>query len=470
MKSLTAVDVFDPARVDPMVAEGLTDASHAQRFAEAYGVQLKHNHRRDAWMVYDESLWRIDPNGHVYRLALDFVRSRQASALDITDRKLKEKILKFTIAAESKPALDKLVSLAKNFPPMNDAGDGWDADPWLSGVACGNPNGVLDWRTGTLRRGDPADRITRSLGVPFDPDASAQRWTQFIDQIFDGNRDLIGFVHRLLGYCCTGITREQVLALFWGGGGNGKGVLMHVIAWVLGDYFANMSFSTIELKQRATIPSDLAALDGKRFVTASESGEVRLNEPRIKALTGCDPVTARYLYGEPFTFTPTAKFILATNTKPIVADNSLGFWRRLKLVPFTRSFDGSARDEHLEDYLKAHEGPGILNWLIAGCLAWQRDGLGEPAAVRDATDEYRTDSDPIADFVAECCESAVTAVTRASALFEAYGKWADSQRLSKLERLSSKEFGRRMAERFSRKHTNTGTVYLGVQLIKSTLW
>lgn len=452
---------------DQTVSEGLTDASHAQRFAETYGaLQIKFNHRRGLWLVQSDPIWRPDTDGGIYRLALEFVRGRQASALDISDRKLKEKVLKFTIAAESKPALDRLVGLAKNFPPIADSGDGWDADPWLTGA----PNGVIDWRTGALRPGDPSDRITRSLGVTFDPEATAPRWERFIDEVCDGDRDLIGFIQRYLGYACTGITRDQVLALFWGAGGNGKGVLMHIVAWVLGDYFANMSFSTIELKQRASIPSDLAALEGRRLVTASESGEVRLNEPRIKALTGSDPITARYLYGEPFTFTPMAKFILATNTKPIVADNSFGFWRRLKLVPFTRSFSGTARDEHLEDYLREHEGPGILNWLIAGCLDWQAHGLGEPAAVRDATDEYRTDSDPIADFTAECCESAVTAVTRGSELFEAYGKWADSQRLSKLERLNAKDFGRRMGERFSRKHTNTGKVYEGVKLVRSTLW
>ena len=90
--------------------------------------------------------------------------------------------------------------------------------------------------------------------------------------------------------------------------------------------------------------------------------------------------------------------------------------------------------------------------------------------MRDATDEYRTDSDPIADFIAECCETAVTAVTRGSELFEAYGKWADKQRMSKLERLSAKDFGRRMAEKFSRRHTNTGKVYEGVGLVTSTLW
>lgn len=454
-------------RIDPTVAERLTDASHAQLFAETFGgLQLKYNHRRGIWLVYHEPRWRPDVDGHVYRLALEFVRGRQATALDIPDRKLKEKILKFTIAAESKPALDKLVGLAKNFPPIADAGDQWDANPWLAGA----PNGVLDWCTGAIRPGDPTDRITRSLGVPFDPSAEAPRWERFIDEVFNGDPDLIGFIHRYLGYACTGITREQVLALFWGAGGNGKGVLTHVVAWVLGDYFGNMSFSTVELKQRATIPNDLAALEGVRLVTASESGEVRLNEPRIKALTGCDPVTARYLYSEPFTFTPTAKFILATNTKPLVADNSFGFWRRLKLVPFTRCFEGAARDEHLEDYLKAHEGPGILRWLVDGCRAWQRDGLGEPAAVRDATDEYRADSDPIADFIAECCESAVSAVTRGADLFGAYGKWADQQRLSKLERLTAKDFGRRMAEKFCRRHTNTGKVYDGLVLRKSALW
>jgi putative DNA primase/helicase len=460
-------EIFGADRTDPTIQEALTDASHAQRFAETYGIELIYNHRRGAWLSYNGLLWRPDSDGYVYRKALEFVRSRQADALELPDRKLKEKVLKFTIQAESKPKLDNLVALAKNFPPMNDAGDRFDMNPWLSGDP---KNGVLDWRTGTVRLSDPADRITKSMGVAFDPNAQAPRWLQFIDEVFDGDRELIGFIQRYLGYSCTGITREQVLALFWGAGGNGKGVLMHMVAWVLGDYFANMSFSTIELKQRATIPSDLAALEGKRLVTASESGEVRLNEPRIKALTGSDPITARYLYGEPFTFTPAAKFILATNTKPIVADNSFGFWRRLKLVPFTRCFEGSARDEHLEDYLKAHEGPGILRWLVEGCLAWQRDGLGEPAAVRDATNEYRTDSDPIADFVAECCECAVTAVTRGSELFEAYGKWADKQRLSKLERLTAKEFGRRIAERFHRRHTNTGKVYEGVKVITTTLW
>jgi len=134
---------------------------------------------------------------------------------------------------------------------------------------------VLDWRTGSLRAGDPTDRITRRLGVAVDPDATCPRWERFIGEVFNGDTDLAVWMQRYLGYACTGITREQVLTLLWGGGENGKGVLMHVVAYVLGDYFENVSFSAIELKQRAAIPNDVAALEGARLVTASESGEGR---------------------------------------------------------------------------------------------------------------------------------------------------------------------------------------------------
>src|SRR5688572_3982408 len=123
--TMAAAEIFGPARVDSAIAEALTDASHAQRFAETYGaLEIIYNHRRGQWLEFDDPCWRVDTNGAIYRKALDFVRNRQASALDIADRKLKEKVLKFTIGAESKPSLDKLVALAKNFPPITDTGDG----------------------------------------------------------------------------------------------------------------------------------------------------------------------------------------------------------------------------------------------------------------------------------------------------------------------------------------------------------
>src|SRR5262249_1746642 len=159
-----------------------------------------------------------------------------------------------------------------------------------------------------------------------------------ISQIFNSNKRLIDYVHRALGYSLSGDMREECFFVTWGNGRNGKGTLMNTVARILGDYADNLSFSALEQHERtggAAWP-EIAKLPGKRFVTASESSEVRLNEARIKALTGRDPMTARGLYQAEFTFEPVAKFWLATNKKPRVKDDSDGFWSRVKLIPFTQ--------------------------------------------------------------------------------------------------------------------------------------
>ena len=207
-----------------------------------------------------------------------------------------------------------------------------------------------------------------STSVPFVRDAQATRWERFLDDIFSSDHELIAFVQRFIGYCLTGMTTEQALALFYGRGANGKTTFINVISRVLGDYAHNLPFSTVELRQRASIPNDLAALDGRRFVTASETNDgVRLNEARIKALTGCDRLSARFLHGEWFSFQPVAKFVLAVNHKPVVRDDSKGFWRRIRLVSFTQCFEGRRRDDQLEQRL-LEEAEGILCWAVEGCF------------------------------------------------------------------------------------------------------
>ncbi len=192
-----------------------------------------------------------------------------------------------------------MLALAQDFRPIADTGGGWDADPWLLGV----PNGVVDLRTGELRPGRREDRITMQTAVPYDPEATCPRWKQFLVEIFADDEELIGFVQRAVGYSITGITSEQCLLVLYGTGANGKGTLTITLKFVLGDYAWNMPFSTIEMRNRAAIPNDLAALVGRRFVMASETNDgARLNEARVKALTGCDPITARFLHAEFFTF------------------------------------------------------------------------------------------------------------------------------------------------------------------------
>jgi putative DNA primase/helicase len=363
--------------------------------------------------------------------------------------------MKFTLRLERRDGLNNMLALAKAMKPIADSGEFWDADPWLLGV----PNGVIDLRTGVLRPGAQSDRITMAAAVPYDPSARAPRWEQFVSEIFAGDVTLAAFIQRAIGYSITGITTEQVLFLNYGTGANGKGTLCNTLKYILGDYAFNMPFTTIELRDRAAIPNDLAALVNRRLVTASETNDgSRLNESRVKTLTGCDPVTARFLHGEFFSFEPVAKLWLSVNHKPIVRDDSFGFWRRLRLIPFTQRFEVNPG---LADELRA-EATGILAWCVRGCEGWQREGLNPPESAASATDEYERDSDPLSPFIAEACEIDAAAETRSGDMYEAYRRWAERQNMTERERLSSTMFGLKMAERFKRVPRAYGRVYLGI--------
>lgn len=445
----------------------LTEAFHAQLFATARAEDLRYHHKRGVWLFYESHIWRPDRDERIVREAIHFARQRQEDALKIRDKDDRGKAIQFAIRQENRSGIRNIIDIAKSLRPLADKGDGWDASSWLVGA----PNGIIDLRTGLLQAGDPTDRISMSVNVPYDEtDRECPRWLAFLLEVFDGDQSLIDFVQRYIGYSLTGETKEQVLAVFYGRGANGKSTLLNTISWVLGDYAHNMPFSAMDKKNMSAIPSDVAALDGKRFVTASETNEgTRLNEARIKALTGGDRISARFMHADFFTFQPVAKFVLGVNHRPVVSDDSYGFWRRIRLVPFTRCFSGSICDPELDAKLKS-EGVGILHWIVQGARLWQRDGLGQTKAISDATDAYKAESDPLADFIEECCESDVTAVTNAGEVQGVYTKWADTQRIPKLERLSQKDFGRRFAERYERKHTNSGWKYYGVKISSDRLF
>ena len=168
----------------------------------------------------------------------------------------------------------------------------------------------------------------------------APRFDRFLKEVFGDDTDLIGYIQRAVGYSLTGATAEQCFFCCYGDGANGKSTFLNAIRNVVGGYGCNLPFSAFELEARASIPNDVATLPGRRFVTAIETAESsQLNAARIKALTGSDPITARLLHREFFTFEPVSKFWLAFNHRPVVTDDSHGFWRRVHLIPFLRRFD-----------------------------------------------------------------------------------------------------------------------------------
>jgi len=441
-----------------------TDAGNGELIAALFGDRLRWDWRRGRWLLWDGQHWTGDDDGEVRRLALQASRERQTTALGLGDSALKKQHVNFGIASENRTRLDAALEAAKSTRPVSDAGDGWDAEAWLLGVA----NGVADLRAGTLRPGRPEDKITLVSPVPFDPDARAPRWERFLLEVFQDDIDLATFVQTAAGYSLTGDVREQCWFMLYGTGANGKSTFLEVLRAVFGPYGHNAPFSAFEQGRGGqTASNDLAALAGRRLVTASEALEnSRFNEPRLKSLSGGDVVSARFLYREYFQFRPTCKLWLSANHRPRVMDESRGFWRRVRLVPFQAHFDGEAADKDLVKTLTA-EAAGILTWAVHGCLAWQEGGgLWPCEAVTAATRDYEAASDPLADFLMAACVSGEGLTVTAADLYRAYTTWGDSEGMPVRERLSRQAFGRRIGEKYSRGFTSSKRVlYQGLGLL-----
>lgn len=434
-----------------------TDAGNAEALAALHGDRLRYDHRRRRWLVWRTHRWATDNDGEIERLALATVRERLRIAADIDDSDKRGKAAKWALGSENRGRLRALVDIARSIRPISDPGESWDSDPWLLGCT----NGVVDLRTGELRPGKPGDLLTMSTGIEYNPQAKAERFLQFLGEVFNNDSELVEFVQRAAGYCLTGDIREHVLFLCWGRGTNGKSTLLNALRAALGEYATNTPFSTFELNQSSQT-NDIAALYGLRFVTASETSESRrLNEARVKAITGGDPVTARFLFGEYFTYQPTYKVWLAMNHKPIITGVDEGIWRRIRLVPFTVSFKGR-EDKTLAQTLAA-EKQGILAWAVQGALKWQAGGLTDPRAVMAATEEYRQESDILAHFLADCTIEKDGASVRGGDLYNAYKTWCKD---NGEKELSGTTFGRRMKERGVDSVRKSGNVwYLGIGLI-----
>jgi putative DNA primase/helicase len=438
-----------------------TDSGNGELIASLGRDLYKFDHRHGLWLKFSGSYWRPDPDDGMIRFAKAAARIRYQRAELIDD--LKERALEsqFAISSESRHRIDAALRMARSEEGIADAGNNWNRDPFLFAV----PNGVIDLHTGKLREGKPEDNINLHSPIKYDPKARCRRWYQFLREVFEGDSAIIDFIQRRAGYSATGETSEQEIAILIGKGSNGKTVFLRMIGAALGDYSYNMPFSTIELKERSAIPNDLAALVDRRFVTAAETNQgTRLNEARIKALTGCDPITARFLHAEFFTFYPVAKFWLCVNHRPRVSDQSFGFWRRVRLINFNRQFTGKDADPDLEKKLRA-ELPGILAWIVRGCLRWQRVGLKPPASVLNATEDYQHESDPLAEFLTERCIEDPNAEEGAGSLYQRYKEWATDRKLNVREVLGSKTFGELIAERFTKIRYNSGNRYRGIRIL-----
>jgi putative DNA primase/helicase len=448
----------EPTKYAPPGGDGVPyDVGAAEAFRDRYGDRVRYDHVKEQWLVWAGHYWRPDATEEVMLLAKQHARLWQQEAIRAVTYPQRAKLVNFTLHLDKRGLLEGMMKCAQWHPPISTDGSQWDKDPWLLGV----PNGVVDLRTGELREGRRDDWITQQAGTPYDPAAACPRWMQFLDEVFEGDVALIDYVHRALGYSLTGDMREQVFFMALGGGANGKSILLDTLEYVWGSYGhrANMR---IFIGSGDAEKFHLAELAGRRLIFAAETKpNTRMNEHVVKNFTGGETQSAERKFGHPFTFKPVGKIWLGVNHQPKVMDDSFGFWRRVRLVPFNRTFTGSAEDRGLRDKLKA-EAAGILAWAVRGCRLWQETGLQTPQSVMSATEAYQVEEDPLSEFIAARCEIDPEESSTFAAIFSAYVSWADEQGISRSDRMSRRAFGMNLKRRFAARDENGIRKYDGV--------
>jgi putative DNA primase/helicase len=418
-----------------------TELDAARLFAQNYGDRVRYCPRAGGWFVWTGRRWQRDEDGAVARLVQECTDQIVDAAGELDDLEQRRKLIGFVIALRKKRGLENLAAIAASLEGVA-IGDPkrFDADEWLLNVG----NGTIDLRSGNLRPHDPADLVTKLVPIEYQPGAVCPRWQRFLEEIFNDDAETIDFVQRAVGYSLTGCVREHAFLVLYGTGANGKSSLLSTISEILGDYGLSAPPETFVDRQAGSATNDLARLRGMRFVSAIETTEGRaLAESFVKAVTGGDRISARFLYAEYFDFEPVFKLWLGTNHKPIIKGGDEGIWRRVRLVQLDQRFDGDRCDLSLREKLDA-ELPGILAWAVKGCLEWQRRGLNPPAAIAEATAAYRSEMDTFSGFIDDYCTVDSNETAGASELYRAYRSWAEANG----EKASSQRwFGLRLRER-----------------------
>ncbi|MEI7957235.1 MAG: phage/plasmid primase, P4 family, partial [Verrucomicrobiota bacterium] len=439
-----------------------TDTGNARRFVKFFEGNLRFIHGMNTWLRWSPKAcrWIFCNQSEQVEVAKLCARHMLEEATKESDDDKRKRRVNHALKTLDLARLTAMVKLSESDPRVGITAHKLDADPWLLGVK----NGIVDLRTGVLRDASPGDFVTKQAGTIFDNLATGPVFEQTLRTIFKNDSGLIDYFQRLCGYALYGGVLEHVFFFCHGVGANGKSTVLNVIQAVMGDYAITLPTESLMMAKRdaAAASPDLMMLRGVRLALASETEDgQRLAEARIKQLTGGDLVTARALYGGFVTFPQTAKLVIVGNHKPQIAGTDEGIWRRVQLVPFEFTIPAAQRDPALPGKLLA-ELPGILAWMIRGCLKWQQSGLRPPPAVTAATNAYKAESDILGEWIVECCTVAAAASATSGDLYSAYRSWGLRNGHQPWYR---NRWGRLMGEKFTKGRNGAGNAtYVGVDL------
>jgi putative DNA primase/helicase len=410
----------------------------ADIFAEAHRADLRYVAEWGKWFEWQGGCWREDKTLRVFNLIR---RTCKAQGIG---------------GARMAPMVGGVHTLARADPRLTATVEQWDADPWLLNT----PDGVVDLRTGEMRRHDPNLYCTKTTAVG--PRGDCPKFKAFLMRIMGDDEDLVAYLARVFGYCLTGDTSGQAIFFNYGVGQNGKGTLMTAVAGILSDYCLATPIETFTESRNDRHPTELARMRGARLVTATETEGGRYwAESRLKELTGGERIAARFMHKDYFEYLPQFKPHISGNHKPRLRSVGKAMRRRINMIPFMVIIPEDERDDHFADKLKP-EWPGILQFMIDGCLDWQERGLAPPEAVTKATDAYFAGEDGYADWVADRCEVIAGFWAKSSDLFGSWRDWAEKAGQQAGDNKRFREEMERLG--FQHRHIMKGNFYVGLRI------
>ncbi|MFO7310405.1 MAG: phage/plasmid primase, P4 family, partial [Pseudomonadota bacterium] len=363
------------------------------------------------WLTWTGVVWRREDTLQAFDLARQVCRE---AAVRAPSARVRTKLS----TAATVAAVERLARSDRRHASTTEI---WDRDPWLLNTG----DGVIDLRTGAQSAHDPQLFMTKVAGAA--SKGACPTWEAFLDTVTGGDVELQAYLRRMAGYCLTGVTTEHALFFLYGTGANGKSVFANTLTAIMGDYATVAAMDMFMATHGDRHPTDMAGLRGARIVTSIETEQgSRWAESKLKALTGGDKITARFMRQDFFEFIPQFKLLIVGNHKPSIRNVDEAMKRRLHMVPFTVTIPPAKRDRRLSDRLLA-ERDGILAWALRGCLEWQETGLRPPEAVMAATEDYFEAEDALGRWLEECCDVGSSSFESGSTeLFNSWKSWAEA--------------------------------------------
>lgn len=448
--------------VQPLVDWDLSgDDRNAKAFARINRGQFLFVYKVGRWLKWQNDRWNWCDLGEEREAAREVSRTlvKLAAQRFSDDPDRGKRLIREAMTASMLPRLNAMLELAASETGMGTTPDKLDAQPELLGVA----NGVVNLRFGWLMPNTPELLITQHCDAQFDKAAKCPIWLKTLNDVFLGDQSTIDAFQILIGLTLTGEYGEELIVFAYGFGANGKSLISNVISAIMAQY-AKIAPPSLLASRRTDDHSargDIAMLNGARLVSINElPGGMFLDEAVAKQLAGREPISARFLHKEFFSFVPRFTPWVRTNHKPIIKGDDDGIWRRIVMLPFNRRFELHEQDPKLEAKLLS-ERDGILRWMVEGAQRYYRDGLRLSPAMRREQAQYRKESDLLGDFIEECTVVDNDERTEQGSLFLKWESWCKS---NGVQAGSKKSFTQRLAERgFQAGKSGSNRFYLGLK-------